>query len=245
MYYWGFWGTFGIDAFNYYPVTDLVKGITGSIISPLSFILSMFIFICAILLLTKIFEKWAWLNRVNNIRQFVISLIIMMPLLLIFIFSVHKINGNRINTTLNGVPEYSELGELLLALLAAVVSFGILFRKIVNHTGSIQSIMLPFVGVWLALALPGRVLSYGKATALRIKYNKEFNYIVTDSIEKHKFIYKLLGKTGDYYVLTTLNNSKNIIISVSKIDPIIIENYSLDNSASIKRFRMHIKLLLN
>lgn len=47
-YYWGYWGTFDIDAFSYYAVADLVKGVTAPIASALAYsVIAVIVFFIA------------------------------------------------------------------------------------------------------------------------------------------------------------------------------------------------------
>jgi hypothetical protein len=101
-----------------------------------------------------------------------------------------------------------------------------------------------FIAVVFTCFLPGRSYLTGAENARRIKENKEFDYIVSDSLgNNQKSIYKYLGKAGDYHLLMPLNNTKRIIVPFDKISPLTLENFSLDDPSSIKRFRILNRLL--
>jgi hypothetical protein len=55
-------------------------------------------------------------------------------------------------------------------------------------------------------------------------------------------VYKYLGKAGEYQFFLTIDNSERIVTSAGKIDPLTIESYSKQDSASVARFKKYQKL---
>ena len=51
-YYWGYWSAFDLDAFNYYGVSDLVKGVTAPLKQPLFIRVAGLTVVFALVLLT-------------------------------------------------------------------------------------------------------------------------------------------------------------------------------------------------
>ena len=89
-YYWGYWGPFNIDALNYYPVSDLVKGVTSPLIDTLGVALGLSI----------VFFIWRYVSGLMAKRlnlfwgAVIIILIILMFSFFIgyIIYSLHVIN---------------------------------------------------------------------------------------------------------------------------------------------------------
>jgi hypothetical protein len=243
MYYWGFWGTFRIDAFNYYQISDIIKGITAPISSPLTFISIMGGYLASVSILKAILDEWGWLNKLNLIAQLIIGASILIAYGASYFWLMAHFTEQRIHTQLTSNENENVTDSIILFISSCIIGVVITATNIKQEDGIKKISIVGAFALSLSM-LPSLSFGQGKLTALRAKHNKEFSYVITDSIEpKRKIIYKYLGKTGEYYILIDLNNRRHHIISISKIDPITLENYSLDDAISLNRFRLHLKQL--
>jgi hypothetical protein len=235
-YYWGYWGAFDVDAVNYYATSDLVKGIASPISSTL-FFLGAYIFIMKAIELI--------IGRINIPRLRLWFLLVVAVLLTVTIgllfadFITKSKNVNYAsptpiadNTSL--VLEYQLLPSLVTITLAFIIHFMYTDRKE----------LLPKWWLIFLLLFPSRAFSDGATKAVTIFRGTKFDYVVADSLASaKKDTYKFLGKAGEYYILETLSNTKSIIIPASKLAPLVIEKFSIYDTASIRRFKRNRKLV--
>jgi hypothetical protein len=227
MYYWGFWGTFRIDAFNYYQISDIIKGITAPISSPLTFISIMGGYLASVSILKAILDEWGWLNKLNLIAQLIIGASILIAYGASYFWLMAHFTEQRIHTQLTSNENENVTDSIILFISSCIIGVVITATNIKQEDGIKKISIVGAFALSLSM-LPSLSFGQGKLTALRAK---------------RKIIYKYLGKTGEYYILIDLNNRRHHIISISKIDPITLENYSLDDAISLNRFRLHLKQL--
>lgn len=236
LYYWGYWGTFNIDVFNYYAVSDLVKGI----ISPLRNISS------TLLVITIALFAVEWLGSFVKTKTVKVGLILSLaasvPLFLFLLYGIAYVMGSH--------PDPVHPESLPVYLFLSSVWFYIAARLAMRIYGGMPETFDPIEVIRILFTIclivfPSRVFFNAKNEALLIKQNKEFNYIIADSlVGKGRDIYKYLGKVGDSHILLTRDNSKSIIVPTSKIVPLVIESVSLADSASMRRYTANRKSLL-
>lgn len=228
LYYWGYWGTFNIDIFNYYAVSDLVKGI----ISPLRNIIS------TLLVFTIALFGVEWLNsliKTKPVKTGVFLSLAASVVIIAFLFTgfSYAIGKHPDPVHAESLPVYLFLSTswYYIAARAAMRIYGGMPETF--DAFEVAKILLT-VGL---IAFPSRVFFNARNEALLIQQNKEFNYVIADSlVGKERNIYKYLGKVGDSHILLTRDNSKSIIVPTSKIVPLIIETVSLTDSASMRRY---------
>jgi hypothetical protein len=227
-YYWGYWGHFDIDAFNYYPISDLIKGITSPILQTILFSTEILAFLLFL-------------------RFVVEDLFQRSPVVIIVIFGLLAVLSTYILTSDNPLyyfsdhkPGDTEAAERWLILIAIgnIISIVVHGRlpKLDKSNDSFRFIIINFL-----VLLPCRASVDGYTKAIHIKNDSSFDYVITDSLAtKNKALYKYLGKAGDYYILSSLDNLKKIVIPTEKLSPLVTENMSIDDSASVQRFKAHI-----
>lgn len=222
-YYWGYWGSFDIDIFNYYPVSDLVKGVTAPLGGSLVLVTG-FGFI--------LFFLKNHFNSTNNSRTSII-LSIIGTLSAFAIISYFK-RGDQ------SVYAFTGLRTKAVICVAVVVALSALIDNRLPETTKLND-AIRGAAVLFLLFLPFQAHLDGLHRALKIQFGQEFDYVVTDSLMQTEHMYKYLGKAGDYQVLLSQNNNTRIIISSDKLDPLVIERFTLEDSASIRRFNVHKK----
>lgn len=235
-YYWGYWGTFDVDAINYYPASDLVKGIASPIISTIAFVvLSVIFFQIANPLV-------AYINKVRPSlpKLFALLGILFLISFALFYFVLKRYEHNELFNPIHLANSKSTFIKYELAPPVAIIVLAfIIHNKYISKT-----LLLPSWWLFFLLLLPQRAFSDGKTKALSILNSSEFDYIIADSLAvPQKSIYKYLGKAGDYHILENAYNTKSIIVPTSKIAPLIIEKFSIDDTASIRRIRAHSESL--
>lgn len=239
-YYWGYWGILNFDAFNYYAVTDLVKGVILSISIPM---LVIVIITIEFLIISLISDFVYGLLRFNLfIRTAIFAIIIsivnyfILPSVLNYLSKLFiSIAPDDPDKNLSNSSLFILIALFLIAFIITIVRSSVSESKIkLSSQWWIFSLML----------MPGSAFLEGRDKALIIKQNKRFDYVIKDSLDIHKkTIYKYLGKTGEYYTLMTYDNTKLIVVPTSKLNPLVIESFSILDSASMRRFKMHQKEL--
>ena len=155
-----------------------------------------------------------------------------------FAFFVHK----RVYTNPDDKDHLIPILTALFIISVFVLSFVIVIPHAASKSFNYFFTMVLYTGFLLYLPCQGFLA--GKENAMRISQNKEFDYVIADSLAGPKGFYKYLGKAGDYHVLVTLDNVKRIIVPADELKSLVIEQYSLDVPASVRRFKFHVKQLV-
>lgn len=242
MYYWGYWGTFGIDAYSYYDISDLVKG-------TISHIGSTIYVVGGVLTIILFWDKLGDIIRdaFKSDTPIVVRLTLI-GLLLAFGFTIFAfVHSPRFikndDVVLNDSNHELLFYKILSYTIPLVSTMAICL--ILSKNGSKMDVTYRYCLVAFITTLPARAFFNGKEQATRIEQNKIFYYIVADSIAApQKSIYKYLGKTGDYNMLVTLDNSKCIAIALDKLSPLVTERFSVNDTISMQRFKVHQKELI-
>lgn len=220
-YYWGFWGALDIDAFNYYEVSDLVKGVTAPLGNTLFFVVS---FSIMMLLVEKLIETLAK-------RNFIVFLALVLTLLAL-LFSVFWL---VMRTARNNFPAgENEFWHHTVWVLAGLIVVANSLNRIVPNeflSSPLRKTILLFL-----VALPSEAHMEGRRKSLFIRENATFDYVIADSLVTSESVFKFLGKAGSYYFLSTIDNQKRIIIPTDKLAPLVLEHYSRKDTVSVARF---------
>lgn len=241
-YYWGFWGTFNVDAFSYYAVSDLVKGVIAPIGTPAALMALLIFGALALIISAKTFSNWLITKEIRVITQIVLSIFFAFVFFFCFRFAFAFFVHKRLHTDIDDKNHLIAVLTSLFFVLAVVLSFVTAASHAISKSFNYFFTTILYTGFLLYLPCQGFLA--GKENAMRISQNKEFDYVIADSLAGPKGFYKYLGKAGDYHVLVTLDNVKRIIVPADELNPLVIEQYSLDVPASIRRFRFHIKQLV-
>jgi hypothetical protein len=239
MYYWGYWGTFEIDAFNYYAVSDLVKGVTAPA--------GIIIVYCLLLIVS--FLAPGLTDTIAKDKSIWIKLLILFIITILTSIAVHYFNKlfmtHRVRTEVDDPLNKLNILNLIWYALCFVFSNAICMKINNESFIEVKTFGLQAASIFSVLLFPMHAFTSGKEDAIRIIQNKEFNYIVTDSLQiSDKSIYKYLGKTGDFHIVINLQNIKYSIVKLDKLSPLTVEKFSLDDTMSIKRFKAHQKELI-
>jgi hypothetical protein len=228
-YYLGFWGTFDIDAINYYPVSDLVKGVTIPI--------SMTSTIAAVLEITMAYVKYSAEKILRKSGALTLGSIMVVTFLVTTISFIC-----RNNSIVDDVAKTTNMFRNIAGILLFV--FVVITAKVESTftPTSISKSTLRFSYLLFALYLPCQANIDGRINALVIHENEEFNYVKVDSIAAPKGIYKYLGKAGDYHFLLSTDNIKQVIMPSDKMNSLVIEHFSRKDRLSVARFAASMKL---
>jgi hypothetical protein len=223
-YYWGYWGYFDIDAFNYYPVSDLVKGVTG----PISITFIIVALVSPMVALGRLIgehlpslsrKQWMWLG--------VVLTIIVIAIVVFKLFFKKTTTTTVTNLDSNN---YFNTLRVILTSIGAIISF--LIDETLPKQGAAKDAIRYSVILFFCL-MPFEANVDGKTQARRIEQNERYDYTVVDSLATpEKAVYKFLGKAGDYYILLSFDNTKRIIVPVTKLNPLLIESYPQDSPAT-------------
>jgi hypothetical protein len=247
-YYWGYWGIFGLDAFNFYAISDLIKGVIYPMTDALWYSLGLFPIIVLYDMVSKRTEASnPWIKLLATAAVVVIGLLFLKYGVGVFLPErlSEQVLPSRLNDLNGAWYVLSILGAILSQYQAHIQDLNEYAEKLVTAPSQQvlqrpQLAIVVFIYSFYLLFLPGRSYWNGRENALRIIANKEFDYTIADSIEcPKKKIYKFLGKAGDYYVLSPLNHTKRVVIKVDKLNPLLLENFSCDDTASVRRFKTH------
>jgi hypothetical protein len=232
LYYWGYWGTLNVDVFNYYPVTDLVKGITA----PLRFTLSISLFVGLYFTLMKYGLEMIERHNKGRISK---SKLFALFLLMIGLLTIDIMKSKETNYYKNNLQIW-EAVNYAYSVAVTIPSFYI--NKSLSKISTFND-YIRYSCLCIILTLPVQALYDGHEGAIAIQSNSSFEYIVNDSITNKRTIYKYLGKAGDYQVLETLDNYQRIIIPATELTPLILEYYRLDDRVTLTRFRINARRL--
>jgi hypothetical protein len=240
FYYWGYWGTFEIDAINYYPISDLVKGVTARLASTLLWTTISFLLYAAYWLFLD--SGWAK-NNPHILRRMFIGLACLCAALVILVLVLFKMTSPSLPVDQSSKPFFQQtLAGALPFLVAVLISFSLETYYIVKKGMRANSLrVLTFLYmVWL----PCNSFVSGKKAAWAVIENKDFDYIVMRGGVMEDGIYKYLGKAGESLFFVTLDNSKHIVATAASINPIVVEHY-LNDRASQRRFRINLRRLIS
>jgi len=235
-YYWGYWGTLDIDAFSYYAISDIIK----SIVSPISSTLGGFLLLVLALASTNALDEMSksWSNK----KIVIISLLSTLVIYYAFYYGTTELMINHPDVKTKG-GYFVRIGIYIIYLFLTVrltlkICFWIITPQIKEYYNWI------YFSIYCLIAIPGKTYMSGKDNALRIIQNKEFEYVSTYSLTAKKpWIYKYLGKAGEYYLLSTLDNKRFIIAPTSKLSPLITSRFLVTDSISTREFRLRVNLL--
>jgi uncharacterized Tic20 family protein len=239
-YYWGYWGMFNIDIFNYYGVQDIIKGATNS----------MFFTLVLVLLMMSLVTSFHYLIQEsirNNVMKFLDKhatkfLLFNISIIIIGIYSFYKVA-----TSPQGIsrdePELTVITLFIIIIPFALsyIVYEIVFKNIAFKDKFIKSSIVIF-----CLSLPVNSFAGGIASSLSVLNDSKFDYIINSKKKSTiRGVYKYLGKAGDYYFLSTLNNKQYITVKADSIQPLIINHYSAEDLKSVEYFIKTRKYLLN
>jgi hypothetical protein len=227
LYYWGYWGTIGIDVFNYYPVTDLIKGITAPLRTSLLLSLVAGIYF---IMIKFIVERIKYKNIIPRFWLAGFIILLLNP--------TKDYIGKLVHTAYERLVFNTEI------INTSFIFFSVLSAYYINKGSNNKNRILEQIKFSLtcaALLLPVQSFCDARKLALATQFNQRFLYNTTAYITKKAVIYKYLGKTGDYQVFETLNNYKKIIVPVGDLKPFVFEEYSMSNKESLNRFRANAR----
>jgi hypothetical protein len=248
LYHWGFWGTFGIDAFSFYSVSDLLKGVTTFISTSIVFTSLVCIFVCIIMYTNDKFEYaftlWA--------------LLVVLAIVGAFFLSYHLPSATPAAPSNSDEPfRWARVFFTLLSTLVAIAiselpDGGNLFKRVRGskasrfkqarlHEHSPLLNSLRFSGILFFCLIPSQTYVDALVQANYVEQGKRYDYVVIEHTSDNlpKGIYKYLGKAGDYYILLARDNFKQIVMPVDKLVPLIVEHYEDASLKSKARLAVH------
>lgn len=238
FYYWGYWGTFEIDAINYYPISDLVKGVTARFASTLLWTICYFLIWAAYWYFLN--SDWAEKNQ-NRIRRPVLILgcIAFVTVISVAVLSMRSNPESQLRQS--SPAFFRQLGSTTIPfMITTLTALGLEVYHASKRNAEKNS--LRFLTSMLMLWLLCIAFTSGKNNAWAIIDNQNFEYVVMQDGLMKNGVYKYLGKAGDSLFFITLDNSKHIIATAASINPITIEHY-LNDQASQKQFRINLRML--
>jgi hypothetical protein len=224
-YYWGYWGTFGIDAISYYGVQDLIKGFTYAL--PVVLLLGIFFIISN----AAMGEIMSFLNKRFNRWLVLIAFIIASGI--VFWFLSDRVPDN---TTIRW--ELFWVGLMMLSTLLEAL-FGAVKRDWQWAASNVKSF---FLIKWLTIFCCVSFISsyaYGINEAHNISDNNYFSYMqlaVVPDTAKPKLTFKYLGKAGDSYFFISPNNKEKRIVAASIMPTLVLHYYDRNDSLSIRDY---------
>ena len=229
-YYWGYWGTLNIDAFNYYDLADLVKGVTAPLGAT---VLSVGTLGFTVIVLRGSLDR---LEERHPGWHTAVLLILLLPLIvsIFYIFYLTSTKSASASSQLYIPGLFTGLPGMLIALRIdkRLPKIGIL-------DGAIR-----FAAILFVTSLPFYAYDGGRSNAISIKSGTEFDYLISDALDNHKTIHKFLGKAGGFYFSSTIDNQKRIISSTDKLSPLTIMHYLNADSLSVAQYEALQKSLV-
>lgn len=239
LYYLGYWGTFSIDAFNYYELSDLVKGIVAVLGLPMLYVLLICFTVFIGVWITDDTVKLKSLFERRKAKALLVAGIIFI-ISAIILYAFFGVNDTK--------TKVSDSNGMFLLMKIALLSISLTFSvglAVELSTGKVyKSFASTLCTVSVLTLLPCNAFVTGKNNAFKILQGKEYDYVLVDSLAgPHPEIYKYLGKAGSYYILINLKNDKRIAVSTDRLNPLLIERLSLDDSASVRKLEIHRRVL--
>ena len=216
-----YWSTFDINPFEYLELSDIVK----SFIYPL--IASSFISIIFFLIITNsimvIFVSG--LEKVHLKEHPVVRRVLyIFGLLGWLVLVVYTINqGEKINWIY-----FPFLYYLFAAVSLCLVDYSKLDSSLTN-----QKYKIPIV--FSLLLIPTLCVSDAKVEAINVKQNALYDYTIVQLNDSTSINYKILGKLGDYMILSTGDNKEKQIIHLDKTDNLKIYHFNYDEYIKEKK----------
>ncbi|MCA8831968.1 hypothetical protein [Hymenobacter pini] len=230
LYYYGYWGSLGLDIFPYMGVEDLIKGVVFPLRGPLYLLLPFVIYPIIHNLFIKKISHLLSILAAGGIVYLILEAV-----------NVFNAKGAANQTYYRGASFI--VGVItafsILAVSTIIISF---IKKMVGrskgaiilvNTGILESL------VSLLIALP--VFSYqaGFYTASEVINGQFFDYIDCDTYDSNRdlmsYCYlKYLGKAGDSYFLLSPENNQRIIINEGDVKVLKIKGYNINEAMHAK-----------
>ncbi len=202
IYHIAYWDTFGINGLAFLDVSDLVKSFIYPVVSLFGYGIYNFL----IGYFSSGYSSILHSETLGKYKVKVIDILYIIILLSMLCFGIYL--------ALDDNPAYYVLfafttGEFLMS-----------FSKTERLFDSIPDINHKGIFIRALIYIPVFSYSTAKYYSVSIKSNYRFDYVFDGSGKKDTM--KFLGKGGNYFIFTDTRNNKIFIISVNKIDTLIL-----------------------
>jgi hypothetical protein len=261
----GFWGLFPVHPYEYYVLTELVKGVMSPLIPSLT---------AAVILLSgliSLHNLLCWLERriqqlkekgkrAQNDWRSSKTLILLLAILSYAVFTVicnwlcihflamragfgPQFGPSLFNESREEIRKYY-LETASWYLIIFLIPLILRVWKSHMYQAYTKANIAQASSLLFLLFLLGRTYLTGKEIALLAKYDIVYNYVVTnDSDTGRKARFKYLGKAGDYQMLLSIDNQRFTIAPASKFDALTISTFVENEPASVRQAHKYDSLL--
>ena len=235
-YYWGYWGTLQVDAFNYYDISDLIKGV----IIP---IYSVLLTVILVLPLTIYNEYVA--QFLSAKKKFILIILCYIGFYLLYLVMLYLLGFVKVDLqpTKNHHGTVPFIFFTTAGISYALALLGARYKPEGEQLDAIQE-FYRFGVLFVILLIPSNAFAMGRTKAHFILENRSFEYVLTEGLASpQKTLYKYVGKVGGFHVLITEDNNKHIIIAADKLSPLVTESFNDEDSVSALRLAFNRKAL--
>ncbi|SHL26242.1 hypothetical protein [Hymenobacter psychrotolerans] len=262
LYYYGYWGTLGIDIFPYMGVEDLIKGVAFPLrisLIRLAFFAGLIILLCYAIYRDEVSEasekqaadststKKEMSGKSRSI-QILISLIIS----ILFIYYIYlsatdaydMATGNYIKTGIPSFVSFLLLFAIMLITDRIAISQGYAFQTHIEH-GKIIHNNIPkstfvFTSIFIIIFLIPYSFITGYYDARDITEYRQYSYVKRPAFQDNEQLNKrynsllYLGKFGDYHFFSTVDQKQRIIINSDSLPTLLLYHYNVEIEAERK-----------
>ena len=216
-----YWSTFNINPFEYLQVTDILISFSYPFLYTSIGVFILFItqtYLQDVILEKKNINGEDLIDRLQKVKFFkypvikwIIWFIKWFMICVFFLFVILLTYYTEIDARLIILPSLYMLIMMVLFLKSEL--YTVLYLE--YRTNFIYYFAL------VILIIPTYSISHSRQLAVDIKENKEFNYTKQDST-----YYKIIGKLGDYMILSTFDNKETEILDLNKVEKFKMYHYN-------------------
>ncbi|MBC6698091.1 hypothetical protein [Hymenobacter sp. BT190] len=224
----GYWGTFGIDAFNYYPIQDLVKGVTAPLVSTVvvTLINSIFHMLCK-----------AVLERLGNISGWFVLVVVIISCGAYYYLNLRPVTSDTERLVIEARTNWDVyfIGFMFLNFIVSSLIGKLIIPENAGYWRKEGTLGVLFFVNFLVV----NAFIEGRKDAWQIENNYVYDYVIPSSQNSSINLTKYLGKAGNHHFFLSNNNSVRTIIAEEKIEKLELGYYILGDSVQEARLNQY------
>ena len=230
-YYLSFWGYFGIDAFQFIAVEDIIKGIAYPLRFAGAWLSGLFVFI---IVLTSFSAVTKYKGLIGDYKDTLISFVV----IVLVMFVIYLLNANG---RMAGMALSVAISFLLMTVYFLFEEVNIKNKLLPDYTEEINNPLIRIVNVvtiYCLIFLPINAIVAGQIEARIIHDGVRYNYVATEELPKDKVKTKemflvFLGALSEKYIFVNKAESEEYIVDKSDLTTFKIHHFDSSDSVSV------------